>query len=186
VKRQVVIRVELPIAVTIAFAGAEVRFGLWDESNSLISYETALVVPAGCKVSGQTTKLVAELQSSNAAAPGTQIVRKIVPYVVDPTTTRSVTLASGSASVADPGITAADQGRPFLCNGVAAGSYVGTVTAGTGFKISSSPTAQIDVISTGDGAQTGTFKSIIAAVQLAPQVSGHLTVTATRTSEADL
>jgi len=58
---------------------------------------------------------------------------------------------NGSATVTDTSITALDAGKGVTGSNVPAGTYVGTVTAGVSFKLSSSQTAQVDVNATGTG-----------------------------------
>lgn len=65
--------------------------------------------------------------------------------------TDAATVVKGSDSVADTSITAADQGSVVTGTGIPAGTYVGTVTAGSGFLLSSSPTSQVNVLATDNG-----------------------------------
>lgn len=59
---------------------------------------------------------------------------------------------NASATVGDTSITTADKGKVVTGAGIPAGSYVGqTMTAGTSFKLSSSPTSQVDVTATATG-----------------------------------
>lgn len=72
----------------------------------------------------------------------------VVPMVTT-TRTDTVTVTSGSATVADTAIVATDKGRPLAATtGIPSGTYVGTVTAGTSFLLSSSPTSQVNVVAT--------------------------------------
>lgn len=64
----------------------------------------------------------------------------------------TATVASGSATVADTHIQTGDQGKPVFGPGIPPGTYVGTVTPGTSFLLSSSPTSQVDVTATANGA----------------------------------
>jgi hypothetical protein len=66
---------------------------------------------------------------------------------------------SASATVTDTSILAADQGRPVSGTGIPTGSYVGTVTPGTSFLLSSSPTSQV--------AATATVTNASASITLA-------------------
>ena len=58
------------------------------------------------------------------------------------------TVNGGSDSVSDAFITAADLGRPVSGTGIPAGTFVGTVTAGSSFLLSASATSQINVLAT--------------------------------------
>lgn len=63
--------------------------------------------------------------------------------------TDTATGTSGSATVTDASVTAADQGRPLAAGtGIPAGTYVGTVTPATSFLMSSSPYVQANVNAT--------------------------------------
>ena len=61
---------------------------------------------------------------------------------------------NGSPVVTDAAIGAGDAGVPLTGPNVPAGSYVGTVTPGVSFRLSSSPVAQVDVNATATGAVT--------------------------------
>ena len=65
--------------------------------------------------------------------------------------TDTATVTSGSDSVADSSIAAADQGKEVTGTGIPAGTYVGTVTPGTSFLLSSSQTSQVNVNATANG-----------------------------------
>ncbi len=71
----------------------------------------------------------------------------------------TATVTNGSATVADTAITASDQGHLLQpTTGIPANTYVGTVTAGTSFMLSSSPTSQVNVNATA-GASSVTIES---------------------------
>lgn len=63
----------------------------------------------------------------------------------------TATVTNGSDSVADTSITSADQGSVVTGMGIPTGTYVGTVSAGSGFLLSSSATSQVNVFATADG-----------------------------------
>lgn len=65
--------------------------------------------------------------------------------------TDTATVTNGSATVADTSITAADQGKLVTGTGIPINTYVGTVTAGTSFLLSSSATSQVNVNATANG-----------------------------------
>lgn len=67
------------------------------------------------------------------------------------TDSTSVTVTSGSDSVADPAVVATDLGKLVTGTGIPASTYVGTVTVGTSFLLSSSPTSQSNVNATSNG-----------------------------------
>jgi hypothetical protein len=112
---------------------------------------------------------------------GTTFTRKFAFAVTDTVRTDTVTVTSGSATVTDASITAADQGRPVTGTGIPAGSYVGTVTPGTSFLLSSSPTSQVNVNGTASGSSAiigaTAGASTSAALVLKPQVNGSIEVT---------
>jgi hypothetical protein len=74
--------------------------------------------------------------------------------------TDSVTTTSGSATVSDTSITSADQGRIITGTGIPANSYVGTVTSGVSFLLSSLTDTQANVNATASGTITATIKTI--------------------------
>jgi hypothetical protein len=89
--------------------------------------------PSGCDdaVAGNTT---------SPAVTNASVVR-----------TDAATVSSGSATVLDASITAADLHKPVSGTGIPANSFVGTVTPGVSFKLSSSDTSQADVLATAAG-----------------------------------
>ncbi len=89
--------------------------------------------PAGCNdgIAGNTTSAA-----------------KVIP-AVGRTDTATVTL--GSSNIADAAITAADLHKPVSGTGIPTGSYVGTVTPGVGFTLSSSITSTVPVTATKAG-----------------------------------
>lgn len=74
--------------------------------------------------------------------------------------TESVTTTSGSPTVSDTGIAANDQGRLITGTGIPASAYVGTVTPGVSFLLSSRPDSQVNANATASGTVTATIKSI--------------------------
>jgi hypothetical protein len=81
--------------------------------------------------------------------------------VVPGSTTHTATVASGNPVVADTSVAAVHQGQPVTGTGIPANSFVGTVIAATSFRLSSSPTSQVDVNATAAG----------TSVQIAPAVA---------------
>ena len=80
-------------------------------------------------------------------ANNTASTANVVPAV----RTDVATVTSGSANVADTSIQASDLHKPVAGTGVPVGSFVGTVTPGVGFRLSSSSTSQVDVSATKSG-----------------------------------
>jgi hypothetical protein len=60
-------------------------------------------------------------------------------------------VTSGSDRVTDTKIMTTDQGKSVLGTGIPPGTFVGTVTAGASFLLSSSATSQVNVSATGNG-----------------------------------
>lgn len=91
--------------------------------------------------------------------------------------TRSDTCAttSGSATVTDTSIVAADQGRVVTGAGIPANTYVGTVTPGASFLLSSSPTSQANVTATATAASVNL--AITDAIGPAATTSATIPVT---------
>jgi hypothetical protein len=71
--------------------------------------------------------------------------------------THHVALTNGSPTVTDDQITAGDLGKSVVGTGIPKASYVGTVTPGVSFQLSSAPSEQLNVNATasvsGDGTQ---------------------------------
>jgi prepilin-type N-terminal cleavage/methylation domain-containing protein len=65
--------------------------------------------------------------------------------------TDNATVTNGSSVVTDAAITATDTGNPVVGTGIPAGSYVGTVTPGVSFLLSSNPTSQANVAANNSG-----------------------------------
>lgn len=63
-------------------------------------------------------------------------------------------VTSGSTTVTDTAIVAGDQGKRVSGPGIPSLTYVGTVTAGTSFLLSSSPTSQVNVNATATATTT--------------------------------
>lgn len=85
-------------------------------------------------------------QVTDGGWPGTTgvVIRTFV--TVAASRTDSATLTNGSPTVTDASITAADQGRAITAGGgVPSFAYVGTVTPGVSFLLSSRPDSQVNV-----------------------------------------
>lgn len=82
---------------------------------------------------------------------------------------------NGNPVITDTAITANDQGRQVTGTGIPTTTYVGTVSAGTSFRLSSSPNAQLDVGFTGT---TGAVNVTLAAVT--SRAADHLLTTTER------
>lgn len=67
------------------------------------------------------------------------------------TTVRTVTVTSGSDAVADTAATGLERGQAISGTGIPTATWVGTVTPGTGYLLSSSPTTQTNVNATANG-----------------------------------
>lgn len=90
---------------------------------------------------------------------------------------------NGSATVTDPAIRTADQGRPVTGTGIPTNTYVGTVTNGTSFLLSSSPTSQVNVNATATGSTALTLGARILDVynaSVSGQIAGYPIATANR------
>jgi hypothetical protein len=61
---------------------------------------------------------------------------------------------NSTATVTDASILTNDQGKPVSGTGIPVGTYVGTVTNGVSFLLSSSPTSQVNVLATATGSPT--------------------------------
>ncbi|MGB4768213.1 MAG: hypothetical protein WBP22_03055 [Candidatus Saccharimonas sp.] len=72
------------------------------------------------------------------------------PVTLTPRSDPGCTVTGGSPVIADSRITAADQGKLVSGAGIPGATYVGTVTDGVSFLLSSSPSAQVDVNATGN------------------------------------
>lgn len=72
------------------------------------------------------------------------------PMPSDPTTrTDTVTVTSGSSTISDTSIVSGDKGAEVAGTGIPAGSYVGTVTAGTSFVLVDSAGTPVNATSAG-------------------------------------
>gem|GEM_PF-3240200 len=71
------------------------------------------------------------------------------PVTLTPRNDSGCGITNGSPVVTDTHIGSGDQGQLVSGAGIPAATYVGTVTAGTSFRLSSSPSSQIDVNATG-------------------------------------
>jgi hypothetical protein len=68
-----------------------------------------------------------------------------------PGRTDTATVSSGSATVLDASVQATDTGDPVSGTGIPPGTFVGTVTVGTSFLLSSSSTSQVNVNASANG-----------------------------------
>jgi prepilin-type N-terminal cleavage/methylation domain-containing protein len=83
---------------------------------------------------------------------GTQASHKLTfTATVAASRTDTASLTSGSATVTDTSITASDTGTPVVGAGIPPGTYVGAVTPGVSFLLSSSPSTQTNVNATANG-----------------------------------
>jgi hypothetical protein len=76
----------------------------------------------------------------------------------------AATTANGSPVVTCSAITTALQGQPVSGTNIPANSFVGTVIASTSFRLSASPTAQVDVTATGAGSITANIAPAVACL----------------------
>jgi hypothetical protein len=90
----------------------------------------------------------------------------------------AATVTLNSPTVLDAGIQASDIGDTVTGTGIPAGTFVGTVTAGTSFLLSSSATSQVNVNATANG--TG----VVIGSSVEATAAGVATATATGTGVA--
>jgi type II secretory pathway pseudopilin PulG len=102
----------------------------------LSSSATSQVPAAGVPATANGTSVIVS-EGANPVPTGT------VKWTLSDFRTDTATVTSGSPTVSDPSITAADLGNPVAGAGIPAGSYVGTVTPGVSFLLSSSATSQV-------------------------------------------
>jgi hypothetical protein len=95
-----------------------------------------------------------------------------------PGRTDTATVTSGSATVLDSSIQASDVGDVVSGTGIPAGTFVGTVTAGTSFLLSSSATSQVNVNATASGT------SVVIGTSAEATAPGVATATASGTGVA--
>lgn len=81
---------------------------------------------------------------------------QLYAYGETPKRVLSATTTNGSDSVTAADIQAIDQGEPVTGTGIPANTYVGTVTAGSSFLLSSSKTSQVNVNATATATITAT------------------------------
>ena len=82
-----------------------------------------------------------------------------------------------SPIVTDPAITPDDQGKLVTGNGIPEGCYVGTVTPGSAFLLSSNPTLQIDVVATATNASVQLELAVPVPLNLGPYHRADATTT---------
>jgi hypothetical protein len=162
------------IDITAVTASSQVLIGLQSSTGALLAFT---IVAMKVSHSGYCRFI---LDYGLTEAIGTTFTRKFAFAVTDTVRTDTVAVTSGSATVSDTTITAADQGRPVTGTGIPANSYVGTVTPGTSFLLSSSPTSQVNVNGTASGSSAiigaTAGASTSAALVLKPQVNGSIDV----------
>jgi len=73
------------------------------------------------------------------------------PQTLTPRSDSGCVVTSGNPVVTDSHIGAGDQGLLISGAGIPGATYVGTVTGGTSFRLSSSPSSQVDVNATANG-----------------------------------
>jgi hypothetical protein len=83
-----------------------------------------------------------------------------------------VEVLNGSATVLDPRIASTDQGRPVTGTGIPANTFVGTVTPGVSFLLSSSNSSQINVNATANGTTVTTTNARIRWSDIIPSLPG--------------
>ena len=106
---------------------------------------TATWVNGSTCLNGTFTGDLGDVVSGVAGLPANALITAVGGSRSD---TTGVTVTSGSATVLDTHILASDQGRPVssaTAGAIPANTFVGTVTAGTSFLLSSSPTSQVNV-----------------------------------------
>jgi hypothetical protein len=158
------------------FASEQIRVGLPSSALNEVATIASLQgfhIDAGAHlVNGSATVAV----TANQWRVGEKIEGTgIVPQRVD-----AATVTVGSATVADTAISAADQGRPVSSSGIASPAYVGTVTPGVSFLLSSSPYSQINVNAIANAA------SVTVQVPNATVLSGNLAAGGSSTNPGDL
>lgn len=92
-----------------------------------------------------------------------------------PARSDTATVSSGSDTVTDPSITATDQGALVSGTGIPPLTYVGTVTAGTSFLLSSSPTVQNDVAATDNGTSVTIEPTCVVSAAVTAATAGTYT-----------
>jgi prepilin-type N-terminal cleavage/methylation domain-containing protein len=94
--------------------------------------------------------------SHDAQITSTYFVRDVqdstrIEATSSPSRTDTAVIASGSTTVVDSTIALGDQGKRVSGTGIGPGRYVGTVSPGTSFQLSSDPTSQVDATATANG-----------------------------------
>jgi len=173
--KRVRIKAAFMIDITSVVASSQIRTWLQSSAGAGLTY--AIVAQ---KVS-QSGYCEAVIEHSLTEAVGGTWTRKIAFAVTDTVRTDTAGTTSGSPTVTDTSITAADFGRKVTGTGIPANSYIGTVTAGVSFKLSSSATTQVDVNATATGTPSiivgaTAGASTTASLVLMPQVNGIIDV----------
>jgi hypothetical protein len=150
--------------------------------ESLVASPTGIVVVGNvtdtvvsmCAMTSGATALTAETPIFTAAMVGWTIAVNGVGTRID----SAAAITSGSATVTDTNVVSTDRGLSVTGTGIPANTYVGAVTAGTSFLLSSSSTSQVNVNATANGTSvtiacpTGNrMVSTIAAYTSATQVT---------------
>lgn len=120
-------------------------------------------------------------------AQHTQGPSHLQPYSISKTAnsrTDTATVSSGSSTITDASIALADFGKQVSGAGIPANSYVGTVTAGTSFVLSSNPYVSTPVLATAAGTSViiganvypwhgaGTYPSSLSAPTVSTSTTG--------------
>lgn len=83
--------------------------------------------------------------------------------------TDAATVTSGSPVVLDASITAGNVGKPVTGTGIPANTYVGTVTVGVSFRLTSSRSSQVDVNATANGTKVTIGQTLADYVTTSPR-----------------
>lgn len=84
----------------------------------------------------------------------------------------AATVTSGSATVTDASIASTDAGKLVTGTGIPPFTYVGTVTPGVSFLLSSTPSPQVDVPATADGTTVTVTPACIVSVNVTSNTAG--------------
>ncbi len=138
------------VALLAVFKNADSTSNALSESGDtqVVSSQFVLDVQSAYTIttSSSPTNPAPCVSSSQSAAGFTHVLSLEYPSV-----NRAVTVTNGSATVADTAANASDHGEPISGAGIPPNTYVGTVTPGTGYLLSSSPISQVNVLATQNG-----------------------------------
>ena len=101
------------------------------------------------RVTGRNLRYIGLCRSPNFYGPRSVKLDGVTVELTSRTDT--ATVISGSPMVFDSSIQSVDNSKPVTGTGIPANTYVGTVTPGTSFLLSSSPTSQVNVNATANG-----------------------------------